>query len=55
MRDDPSDPNKCRAVAKDLSGALVQIFSTTTQTKRNNQGGSAATMTRDAGSAFITR
>lgn len=59
MRDDPSDTNKCRPVAKDLSQALVSIFSTatqtTTQTKRNNTGANAATVTRETSTAIMTK
>eukprot|EP00057_Strongylocentrotus_purpuratus_P020858 XP_011675332.1 PREDICTED: integrator complex subunit 8 isoform X1 [Strongylocentrotus purpuratus] len=59
MRDDPSDTNKCRPVAKDLSQALVSIFSTstqtTTQTKRSNTGANAATVTRETSTAIMTK
>nr|XP_054748365.1 integrator complex subunit 8-like [Lytechinus pictus] len=55
MKDDPSDTSKCRPVAKELSQAMVSVFGTTIQTKRNVTGGNAATVTRETSTAIMTR
>ena len=55
MRDDPSDANNCRTVAKELSQALVSIFSTTVQVKRNITGAAASTVARETVAAIMTR